>query len=55
MKLKKLFNTRDLGGMPTADGKKIKSKKLIRSGKLYKIPDETQQALKNIGLTTVIL
>jgi protein-tyrosine phosphatase len=54
LKLKKLFNTRDLGGMPAADGKKIKYGKLIRSGKLYKIPEETQKALKDLGLTTVI-
>lgn len=52
--LKKLFNTRDLGGIPTADGKKIKHKKLIRSGKLYKLPQETVDALKNYGVTTVI-
>ena len=54
MPLKKLFNTRDLGGIPTADGRKIKHGKLIRSGKLYKIPPETVEALKNYGVTTVI-
>lgn len=53
LKLKKLFNTRDLGGIPTKDGV-IKKGKLIRSGKLYKIPEETVQALKNMGVNTVI-
>ena len=31
----KLNNTRDLGGMPGADGRRIKKGKLIRSGHLY--------------------
>lgn len=52
--LKKLFNTRDLGGFKAAGGKKIKHGKLIRSGKLSKIPPETVEALKKIGVTTVI-
>ena len=52
--LKKLFNTRDLSGLPTQDGRKIKHGKLIRSGKLYKIPAETVDALRNYGVTTVI-
>ncbi len=53
MPLKKLFNTRDLGGLPTADGKKIVHGKLIRSGKLYNLPTETVDALKSYGVTTV--
>ena len=53
MMLKKLFNTRDLGGIPTADGV-IKKGKLIRSGKLYKIPDSTVNALKAMNVKTVI-
>ncbi|MDE7380179.1 MAG: tyrosine-protein phosphatase [Clostridia bacterium] len=52
--LKKLFNTRDLGGLPTEDGRKIKHGKLIRSGKLYKIPQKTVDALKAYGVDTVI-
>lgn len=54
MKLKKMFNTRDLGGIPTADGRTIKHGKLIRSGKLYKIPPKTVQALKDYGVNTII-
>lgn len=54
MKLKKMFNTRDLGGIPTADGRTIRQGKLIRSGKLYKIPPETAEALKNYGVTTIL-
>lgn len=54
LKLRKLNNTRDLGGFTTTDGRKIKRGKLIRSGKLYKLPKSTQQKLKDIGLTTVV-
>ncbi len=51
---KNLFNTRDLGGLPTADGKKIVHGKLIRSGKLYKLPEKTIDALKKKGVKTII-
>lgn len=54
MPLKKLFNTRDLGGLKAEGGKTIKYKKLIRSGKLEKIPRETVDALKRISVTTVV-
>ncbi|MGN0808038.1 MAG: tyrosine-protein phosphatase [Candidatus Coproplasma sp.] len=52
--LKKLTNTRDLGGFPTQDGKTIKYGKLIRSGKLNKISRKTVEELKAIGVTTII-
>lgn len=52
--LKKLFNTRDLGGIPTEDGRVIKQGKLLRSGKLYKIPAKTVEALKGYGVKTII-
>ena len=54
LQLKKLFNTRDLGGFFTDDGRKIKKGKLIRSGKLSKIPPQTVEALKNLGVNTVV-
>lgn len=53
LKLKKLNNTRDLGGFPAAGGKRIKYGKLIRSGNLYKLPDGSAERLKKIGLATV--
>jgi len=52
--LKKLDNTRDLGGLPAEGGKKIKNGKLLRSGRLYKLPDSTINALKAMGLETVV-
>lgn len=54
LKLKKLNNTRDLGGIKTSDGRKVKSGKLIRSGKLTDLPESTVDKLKQTGLTTVI-
>lgn len=54
LKLKKLSNTRDLGGFPAADGKKIRSGKLIRSGRLYKIPPSTVKALEDMGVSTIV-
>lgn len=54
LKLKKLNNTRDLGGFPAENGKRIKYGKLIRSGKLYKLPESTVAALENYNITTVI-
>ena len=54
LRLQKLNNTRDLGGFPVADGRRIKFCKLIRSGRLYKLPKLTRSYLENIGVTTVI-
>ncbi|MCD8295651.1 MAG: tyrosine-protein phosphatase [Clostridia bacterium] len=54
LKLKKLNNTRDLGGFPAADGKHIAPDMLIRSGKLYKLPKSTKKTLKAMGVTVVI-
>ncbi|MDE7082130.1 MAG: tyrosine-protein phosphatase [Clostridia bacterium] len=54
LKLQKLNNTRDLGGFPVADGRSIKYGKLIRSGRLYKLPKLTLSHLENLGVTTVV-
>ncbi len=40
-------NTRDLGGLETADGRKIKSHRLIRSGELAKLTKSDIGVLKN--------
>lgn len=53
LKLKKLSNTRDLGGMPCAGGK-IKSGLLFRSGKLYKLPEKTLRYFCSRGVKYVL-
>lgn len=54
IKLKKLDNTRDLGGFLTESGKTIKHGKLIRSGRLYKLPKSTVKSLEQMGISTII-
>ena len=54
LELRKLSNTRDLGGIATKDGKKIKQGVLFRSGTLYKLPKNTVRELENLGIRTVI-
>ncbi len=45
IEFEKLRNTRDLGGMLTADGQRIKSGKLIRSGHLFEASEEDRELL----------
>lgn len=47
-------NARDLGGMLTADGRKIKPHRLIRSGMLGKLSSADIEYLKSIDLKTVV-
>ncbi len=52
--LKGAPNARDLGGIETADGRRIKSGRLIRSGMLGKLEPEDIEYLKGINLKTVV-
>lgn len=54
LKFKKINNARDLGGLPAEGGKSVKYGKLIRSSRLYKLPEKTVKKLKDYGLTTII-
>lgn len=47
-------NARDLGGIVSADGRVLKSGRLIRSGMLCKITDTDIEYLKSIELRTVV-
>ena len=43
--LEGLHNTRDLGGFETADGKKIRPRRLLRSGQLAGMTETDKQIL----------
>ena len=47
-------NARDLGGIETADGRVLRSNRLIRSGMLSRLTDEDVEYLKTAGLKTVV-
>ena len=47
-------NTRDLGGLKTADGRVIRSGRLLRSGALGQITDQDVALLQSIPLETVV-
>jgi protein-tyrosine phosphatase len=48
------FNLRDLGGMPTAGGMKLRSRHLIRSGRLSGLRLEGVDALLASGITRIV-
>ena len=50
----KAKNFRDLGGIPTADGRRVKWGLIYRSGKLDKLSKLDQLQLQNLGLKTVV-
>ncbi len=54
LKLKRMNNTRDLGGFPVEGGKHIKKGKLLRSGRLHKLPESTVKSLEKYGIDTIV-
>lgn len=55
IKLEKLHNTRDLGGIRTSDGRVLKEKKIIRSGALYQATEQDLICLReDWDLKTVV-
>lgn len=49
----KVFNFRDLGGIPTADGRRVKSGYFYRSAMLDEATDEDIEFLKSLGIKHV--
>ena len=49
-----LANLRDVGGIPTTDGRTIASRRLLRSDNLQSLSDADVNALLGLGLTDVV-
>ncbi|MDE1145158.1 MAG: tyrosine-protein phosphatase [Azospirillaceae bacterium] len=47
-------NFRDLGGLPTADGRRIRPGLLFRAGELHTLTDDDRALLQNLGLKLVV-
>lgn len=54
MGLSGVKNARDLGGMPTSDGRVVRAGRLIRSGELSGARSEDIRRLKDLGLSAVV-
>ncbi len=54
MRSDSIVNFRELGGMRRADGKTVKSDKLLRCGDLNELSDGDLAALKNLGLKRIV-
>ena len=48
------FNVRDLGGLPTADGRTTKWGRFVRSDRLSGLPDDARDVLFAHGIRTVV-
>lgn len=49
-----LVNARDVGGIPTTDGRQIRSRRLIRSDNLQELTDTDVARLRGLGVTDVV-
>lgn len=55
IQLEKVYNTRDLGGFKSLNGKIIRPHKLIRSGELYNLSENDKKILLNeYNLKTIV-
>lgn len=49
-----VFNLRDLGGLPTTDGRQVRPRRLFRSDSPHRATDEDRGRLRELGLGLVI-
>ena len=54
LKIEGAYNTRDLGGYATRDGRHTRWGQLLRADSLHRLPVTSQQALLDYGLRTVL-
>jgi protein-tyrosine phosphatase len=52
--LTNVFNFRDLGGLPTADGRRVRTGVVFRADGLHRLDDADVEALAPVGLRTVV-
>ena len=53
-RLEKVQNLRELGGLPTADGRRVVSGRLFRSGSLHEMTTADRAVLEGLGIRIVI-
>lgn len=54
VKLRTVFNMRDLGGLPTADGRRLRRGRLFRSDNLGRLEAADKETFMALGVRTVI-
>jgi protein-tyrosine phosphatase len=54
VKLRTVFNMRDLGGLPTADGRQVRRGRLFRSDNLGRLEAADKEIFMALGIRTVI-
>ena len=54
IRLQRVHNARELGGLPAADGRRVASHRLFRSGSLHEMTQADRRALESLGVRIVI-
>ena len=54
LRLEHVRNARELGGLPTADGRQVAAGRLFRSGSLHEMSDGDRRALESRGVRIVV-
>jgi len=54
VRLECVHNARELGGLPTVDGRQVARRRLFRSGSLHEMSEADRRALESMGVRVVI-